>query len=102
MTYKSRKVSVWIKSILYNYLRKNNILIPTAKELRRGEETHSVKGALTLTPEPGVYFNTVVVDFDSMYPSLIDSYNLSHETIDCARARRQFSYLHLENLLSLD
>jgi len=36
-----------------------------------------------LTPEPGVHFNTVVVDFDSMYPSLIDSYNLSHETIDC-------------------
>jgi len=83
LTYRDHKVSVWIKSILYNYLRKNNILIPTAKELRRGEETHSVKGALTLTPEPGVYFNTVVVDFDSMYPSLIDSYNLSHETIDC-------------------
>jgi len=83
LTYRARQVSVWIKSILHNYLRKNNILIPTAKELRRGEETHSVKGALTLTPEPGVYFNTVVVDFDSMYPSLIDSYNLSHETIDC-------------------
>jgi len=82
-TYRARKVSVWIKSILHNYLRKNNILIPTAKELRRGEETHSVKGALTLTPEPGVHFNTVVVDFDSMYPSLIDSHNLSHETIDC-------------------
>jgi len=83
LTYRNRKVSVWIKSILYNYLRKNNILIPTDKELRRGEETHRVKGALTLTPEPGVHFNTVVVDFDSMYPSLIDSYNLSHETIDC-------------------
>jgi len=82
-TYRARKVSVWIKSILHNYLRKNNILIPTAKELRRGEEAHSVKGALTLTPEPGVHLNTVVVDFDSMYPSLIDSYNLSHETIDC-------------------
>ena len=82
-TYNNRGVSTWIKSILHNYLRKNNILIPTAKELRRGEETHSVKGALTLTPEPGVHFNTVVVDFDSMYPSLIDTYNLSHETIDC-------------------
>ena len=82
-TYYNRGVSTWIKSILHNYLRKNNILIPTAKELRRGEKTHSVKGALTLTPESGVYFNTVVVDFDSMYPSLIDSYNLSHETIDC-------------------
>ena len=83
-TYRSRQVSVWIKSIFHNYLRKNNILIPTARELRRGEEVHSVKGALTLTPEPGVHLNTVVVDFDSMYPSLIDSYNLSHETIDCA------------------
>ena len=83
LTYRARQVSVWIKSIFHNYLRKNNILIPTAKELRRGEETHSVKGALTLTPEPGVHFNTVVVDFDSMYPSLIDAFNLSHETIDC-------------------
>jgi DNA polymerase I len=82
-TYRARQVSVWIKSILHNYLRKSNILIPTAKELRRGEEAHSIKGALTLTPEPGVHLNTVVVDFDSMYPSLIDSYNLSHETIDC-------------------
>ena len=82
-TYHNRKVSTWIKSILHYYLRKKNILIPTAKELRKGEKTHSVKGALTLTPEPGIYFNTVVVDFDSMYPSLIDSYNLSHETIDC-------------------
>ncbi len=79
----AQQVSVWIKSILHNYLRKNNILIPTSKELRRGEKTHSVKGALTLTPVPGVHFNTVVVDFDSMYPSLIDAYNLSHETIDC-------------------
>ena len=82
-TYNNRQVSSWIKSILHNYLRKKNILIPTSEELRRGEKTHSVKGALTLPPEPGAHFNTVVVDFDSMYPSLIDSYNLSHETIDC-------------------
>jgi hypothetical protein len=53
-TYKSRKVNIWIKSILYKYLRKNNILIPIAKKLIKGEETHCVKGALTLTPEPGV------------------------------------------------
>jgi DNA polymerase I len=82
-TYRNRRVSAWIKSILYNYLRENNILIPTAEELRRGEKTHRVKGALTLEPMSGVHFNVVVVDFDSMYPSLIDSYNLSHETIDC-------------------
>jgi DNA polymerase elongation subunit (family B) len=81
--YNNRRVSTWIKSILHNYLRKKNILIPTSKELRKNEKVHTVKGALTLTPKPGVHFNTVVVDFDSMYPSLIDSYNLSHETIDC-------------------
>jgi DNA polymerase elongation subunit (family B) len=83
LTYKAHHVTVWIKSILHSYLRNNNILIPTDEELRRGEKTHRVKGALTLAPEAGVHFNTVVVDFDSMYPSLIDSYNLSHETIDC-------------------
>ena len=83
-TYQNRQVSTWIKSYLHNYLRNKNILIPTPDELRRGETVHTIKGALTLTPKPGVHFNTVVVDFDSMYPSLIDSFNLSHETIDCA------------------
>jgi DNA polymerase elongation subunit (family B) len=87
--YNNRRVSTWIKSILHNYLRKQNILIPTSKELRREEKVHTVKGALTLTPEPGVHFNTVVVDFESMYPSLIDSYNLSHETIDCPHPQCQ-------------
>ena len=82
-TYGARRVTVWIKSLFHNYLRKNNFLIPTEKELRKGEKRHRVQGALTFSPEAGVYFNTVVVDFGSMYPSLIDSYNLSHETIDC-------------------
>ncbi|RLI32127.1 hypothetical protein DRO66_11795, partial [Candidatus Bathyarchaeota archaeon] len=81
--YTSRRVSVWIKSFLHNHLRRNNILIPTSRELRRGETKRRVQGALTFPPEAGVYFNTIVVDFESLYPSLIDAYNLSHETIDC-------------------
>ena len=80
---KSRKVSNWIKSMIYTYLRRNNILIPTSRELRRGIDTHRVPGALTLEPEEGVYFNTIVCDFESLYPSCIDSFNLSYETIDC-------------------
>jgi len=82
-TYSSRSVSDWLKSMMYNYLRRNNVLIPTSKELRRGLETHVVPGALTITPKSGVYFNTVVADFESLYPSCIDSYNLSYETVDC-------------------
>lgn len=80
----SRRVSDWIKSIIYTHLRKNDILIPTSEELRRGKPTHRVIGALTVSPTPGVYFNTVVCDFESLYPSCIDSFNLSYETVDCA------------------
>jgi DNA polymerase elongation subunit (family B) len=82
-TYVTRGVSAWLKSIMHDYLRRNNILIPTSMELRRGLETHEVPGALTITPKSGVYFNTVVADFESLYPSCIDSYNLSYETVDC-------------------
>ncbi|UCE57365.1 MAG: hypothetical protein JSW19_03110, partial [Candidatus Bathyarchaeota archaeon] len=83
MAYSSHQVSIWIRSILHNYLRRNNIMIPTSKELRRNETKRRIQGALTFPPEPGVHFNTVVVDFHSLYPSLIDAYNLSHETINC-------------------
>jgi DNA polymerase elongation subunit (family B) len=82
----SRRVSDWIKSMIYTRLRKDGVLIPTAEELRRGKPTHRVIGALTVSPTPGVYFNTVVCDFESLYPSCIDSFNLSYETVDCAHS----------------
>lgn len=81
--YTSRRVSDWIKSMIYTHLRKNGILIPTSRELRRGFKTHKVPGALTIEPKAGVYFNTVVCDFESLYPSCIDRYNLSYETVNC-------------------
>jgi len=82
-SYTSRSVSDWLKSMIYTYLRRNDVLIPTSKELRKGYEPHVVPGALTVTPKSGIYFNTVVTDFESLYPSCIDSYNLSYETVDC-------------------
>ena len=78
-----RRVSVWIKSILHFYLRRKNILIPRAHELMRNEKPRRITGALTFPPKPGTYFNTVVVDFESLYPSIIDAYNLSFETVNC-------------------
>jgi DNA polymerase elongation subunit (family B) len=81
--FSSRRVSDWVKSMIYTHLRKSGILIPTSDELRRGKPTHRVVGALTVAPTPGIYFNTVVCDFESLYPSCIDSFNLSYETIDC-------------------
>jgi len=92
--YNSRRVSDWLKSILYTYLRRNNVLIPTSKELRRGLETHRVPGALTVQPKAGVYFNTVVCDFESLYPSCIDSYNLSYETVNCPHNECRKNSIH--------
>lgn len=81
--FNSKRVSEWIKSIFYTWLRKSNTVIPTPEELRRGKTPHRVVGALTVSPKPGIYFNTVVCDFESLYPSCIDSFNLSYETVDC-------------------
>lgn len=84
--FSSKHVSEWIKSMVYTWLRNNNTLIPTAEELRRGKTPHRVVGALTVSPKPGIYFNTIVCDFESLYPSCIDSFNLSYETVDCAHS----------------
>ena len=77
------QVSTWIRSILHFYLRRKNILIPRSSELRKGQTVRGVPGALTFQPKAGTYFGTVVVDFESLYPSLIDVCNLSYETVDC-------------------
>ena len=41
------------------------------------------KGGLTYLPRPGVRENVAELDFASMYPSLMDRYNISPETINC-------------------
>ncbi len=81
--FSNRQVSTWIRSILHFYLRRKNVLIPRSSELRKGQTVRGVSGALTFQPKAGTYFDTVVVDFESLYPSLIDAYNLSYETVDC-------------------
>ncbi len=80
---KSRRVSDWIRSMLHTTYRHLDILIPNPDELTLGHTPHRVEGALTIAPKPGTYYNMTVVDFESLYPSLIDRYNLSYETMDC-------------------
>lgn len=80
---KSRRVSDWIRSMLHTTYRHLDILIPNPEELTLGHTPHRVEGALTIAPKPGTYYNMTVVDFESLYPSLIDRYNLSYETMDC-------------------
>ncbi|HEX7524588.1 MAG TPA: DNA polymerase domain-containing protein [Candidatus Deferrimicrobium sp.] len=45
------------------------------------------KGGLTYLPRPGAHENVGELDFASMYPSLMDRYNIYPETVNCACCR---------------
>ena len=86
-----RKVSAWVKNLMYWEHRRRGYLIPNETELLqlKGEVKTAAKiggkryaGAIVIDPIPGVYFNVIVLDFASLYPSIIKVWNLSYETID--------------------
>ncbi len=84
-------VSNWIRSMLYYEHRKMGALIPRQDELaeKGGASSEAIikgkkyKGGLVIEPKPGVHFDVSVMDFASLYPSLIKVYNLSYETMNC-------------------
>jgi len=84
-------VSNWIRSMLFYEHRKIGALIPRQDELaeKGGASSQAVikgkkyKGGLVIEPKPGVFFDVSVLDFASLYPSLIKVHNLSYETVNC-------------------
>ncbi|MFH0748582.1 MAG: DNA-directed DNA polymerase I [Candidatus Bathyarchaeota archaeon] len=85
-------VSSWIKNLMYFEHRRLNYLIPRSEDIlkTKGEIVSTAiikgkkyKGAIVVNPKPGVHFNIAVLDFASLYPSIIKVYNLSYETILC-------------------
>ena len=85
-------VSQWIRSLLYYEHRKRNCLIPKRQELERRSEgvmsdavikDKKYRGGLVVEPKEGIHFDVVVMDFASLYPSIIKVRNLSYETVRC-------------------
>ena len=85
-------VSGWIRSMLYREHKKRNYLIPRQDEileLKGMTVSESIikgkkyKGAMVVEPVPGLHFNVSVLDFASLYPSVIKIWNLGYETINC-------------------
>jgi len=85
-------VSQWIRSLLYYEHRKTNSLIPKRAELEQRSEgvmsdavikDKKYRGGLVVEPKEGVHFDVVVMDFASLYPSIIKVRNLSYETVRC-------------------
>lgn len=85
-------VNQWIRGMLYFEHRKINALIPRRDELlSKGQASTTAiikekkyRGGLVVEPVSGIHFNIVVVDFASLYPSIIKVHNLSYETVNCS------------------
>ncbi len=85
-------VSQWIRSLLYYEHRQRGALIPKRDELEKksaGVVTDAVikdkkyRGGLVVDPVEGIHFNVTVMDFASLYPSIIKVRNISYETVRC-------------------
>jgi len=86
------QISAWIKNIIFFEHRRNNYLIPRRSEIsemKKGGyskatiEGKGFQGAYVIPPIPGIHYEVVVMDFASLYPSIIKEYNLSYETVKC-------------------
>jgi len=86
-------VSQWIRSLLYYEHRQNGILIPRRQELdnKSSNVTNEAvikdkkfRGGLVVEPVEGIHFDVTVMDFASLYPSIIKVKNLSYETVRCS------------------
>ncbi len=85
-------VSRWIRSFLYHEHRRRGMLIPNTEDilaLKGKTATRAIikgkkyMGAIVVEPVPGVHFNVAVMDFSSLYPSIIKVYNLGYQSILC-------------------
>ncbi len=84
-------VSNWIRSMIFYDHRRIGALIPRSDELKEkgGASSEAIikgkkyKGGLVIEPKPGIYFGVSVLDFASLYPSIIKVHNLSYETVNC-------------------
>lgn len=85
-------VSTWIRNWFIFEHRKKKLLIPNRSDilsLKGSTSTTAIikgkkyQGAIVITPQAGIWWNVHVMDFASLYPSLIKVRNLSYETINC-------------------
>jgi DNA polymerase elongation subunit (family B) len=71
------QVRMW-DTIIYNHLKKNNIVIP---QMKQGEKNAQYEGAYVKDPIVGLHNWVASFDLNSLYPHLIMQYNISPETL---------------------
>lgn len=71
------QVRMW-DTIIYNHLKKNNIVLP---RLNENEKAAEYAGAYVKDVRPGMYEWVVSFDLNSLYPNLIAQFNISPECL---------------------
>jgi len=71
------QVRYW-DNVIYNHLRKKNIVIPQKKDNKKVEK---FEGAYVKDPQVGMHKWVMSFDLNSLYPHLIMQYNISPETL---------------------
>jgi DNA polymerase I/DNA polymerase-2 len=64
-----------------------NILIPNnpkQNEIRERRMKPAYEGGFVIEPKKGIHSNIIVLDFRSLYPTIILSHNISPDTINCS------------------
>jgi DNA polymerase-2 len=62
-----------LDSLYIREAKKRKVVCPTSR-FRNKEER--IKGGFVMTPKPGLYQNVIVLDFKSLYPSIIKTFNI--------------------------
>ena len=70
------QIRMW-DSIIYNHLKHQNIVIPKKAS---GSKSEQFEGAFVKEPVPGLYNWVVSFDATSLYPSIMQTWNISPET----------------------
>jgi DNA polymerase I len=103
-------VSRWIRNFMHSEHRRKNMLIPNTEDIlavKGKTATRAIikgkkyKGAIVVEPTPGVHFNVAVMDFASLYPSIIKVWNLGYQSILCPPSRMQGQYCARHTTLGL-
>jgi DNA polymerase I len=86
-------ISSWIQSVFRQEHRSRNFLIPRRVDIDSMKQSDAqieatvggkgFKGAIVIEPVAGVHFNATVLDFASLYPTIMKTHNISYETVDC-------------------
>ncbi|QXJ29959.1 Archaeal DNA polymerase I [Saccharolobus shibatae B12] len=93
------EISTWVKNLYYWEHRKRNWLIPLKEEILAKSSNirtsalikgKGYKGAVVIDPPAGIFFNITVLDFASLYPSIIRIWNLSYETVDIQQCKKPY------------